>query len=97
MNKNIIKNISNALLKKSNIYQKIRLDEQFIIEKDFLNIKNILLDIIDISKCKIYISKTFICDSINIMQINNSTFIEFENEQYEYENKGLNNSIEINL
>lgn len=97
MNKNIIKNISNALLKKSNIYQTIRLDEQFIIEKDFLNIKNILLDIIDISKCKIYISKTFICDSINIMQINNSTFIEFENEQYEYENKGLNNSIEINL
>ena len=60
MNKNIIENIIKKLLIKSNIYQTIRLDEQFIIEKDFLNIKNILLDIIDISKCKIYISKNFI-------------------------------------
>lgn len=96
MDKNIIKNIYNNILFKKN--NTIRLDKQFIIEKDFKNIRELLSDIIDdISKYKIYISKTFICDSINITHINGINYIEFENDQYEYENKGLYNSIEIKL
>ena len=97
MNKNIIKNIHSILLKRYDTYTTIWLDKNFIIDKDFTNIRKNLPNILDKSNCCIYISKTFTCDSINIIDINGVKFIEFENDQYEYENKGLCNSIEIKL
>ena len=97
MDKNIIKNIHIILLKRYDTYTTIMLDENFIIYNDFTNIRKILPNILDKSNCCIYISKTFTCYCINIIDINGIKFIEFENDQYEYENKGLCNSIEIKL
>tara|TARA_B100001059_G_C17333944_1_gene332624 strand:+ start:129 stop:422 length:294 start_codon:yes stop_codon:yes gene_type:complete len=97
MDTNIIKNINSILLKKYDTYTTIWLDEKLIIDNDFTNIRKILLDILDVSNSRIYISKTFICDSINVLDLNGIKFIEFENDEYKYENKGLNNFIEIKL
>lgn len=60
MDTNIIKNINSILLKKYDTYTTIWLDEKLIIDNDFTNIRKILLDILDVSNSRIYISKTFI-------------------------------------
>ena len=46
---------------------------------------------------KYYVSKTLEIDSINVIDISGIRMIEFENDLYEFTNKGLDNSYELEI
>jgi hypothetical protein len=74
-----------------------KLDTTFIIDNNYQNIKTLLKNINNNSNKNIryLISKTLKIDSINVIDIDNIRFIEFENDLYEFTNKGLNNSYDL--
>ncbi len=91
----ILKDIS-----KNNYYDKlkqIKLDNIYIVDKDHNNLKKILKDIKFNKRTRFFVSKTLEIDSVNIVDIDNTRFIEFENDLYEFTNKGLENNYELFL
>lgn len=90
----ILKNIIN------NEYNKLthfKLDKNYIIDNDHNNIVTLLKKINMNYSARFFISKTLVIDSINVVDINGTKMIEFENDLYEFTNKGLNNSHELFL
>jgi len=93
----IIQNILNETHIDSMTHYK--LNTTFIIDNDYKNIKTLLKNMnnnnnIDI---KYYVSKTLEIDSINVIDISGTRMIEFENDLYEFTNKGLDNSYELEI
>ena len=91
----ILKDIS-----KNNYYdelKQIKLDNIYIVDKDYNNLKKILKDIKFNKQTRFFVSKTLEIDSVNIVDIDNTRFIEFENDLYEFTNKGLENNYELFL
>lgn len=90
----ILKNIS------KNNYNKLtqfKLDNIYVVDNDHNNLKKLLKDLKFNKNTRFFISKTLEVDSINIIDIDNTRFIEFENDLYEYTNKGLINNYEVQL
>lgn len=87
-------------ISKNNYYDKlkqIKLDNIYIVDKDHNNLKKILKDIKFNKQTRFFVSKTLEIDSINIVDIDNTRFIEFENDLHEFTNKGLENNYELFL
>tara|TARA_A100001015_G_scaffold202355_1_gene225985 strand:- start:384 stop:671 length:288 start_codon:yes stop_codon:yes gene_type:complete len=72
-----------------------KLDDIYNVDENYSNLKLLIKNINFEKPIKYYITKTLEIDSINIIDINNIRYIEFENDLYEYTNKGLNNSKEL--
>lgn len=90
----ILKNIS------KNNYNKLtqfKLDNIYIVDNDHNNLKKLLKDLKFNKNTRFFVSKTLEVDSINIIDIDNTRFIEFENDIYEFTNKGLENNYELFL
>lgn len=90
----ILKNIIN------NKYNKLthhKLDKNYIIDKDHDNIITLLKNLNMNDSTRFFVSKTLVVDSINVVDIDGTKMIEFENDLYEFTNKGLNNSYELFL
>ena len=90
----ILKNIS------KNNYNKLtqfKLDNIYIVDNDHNNLKKLLKDLKFNKNTRFFVSKTLEVDSINIVDIDNTRFIEFENDIYEFTNKGLENNYELFL
>ena len=73
------------------------LDTNFIVDNDYKNIKTLLKKISKNKKIRYFVSKTLVIDSINVIDIDDTRFIEFENDLYEFTNKGLENSYELDI
>tara|TARA_B100001175_G_C19399572_1_gene585557 strand:+ start:399 stop:683 length:285 start_codon:yes stop_codon:yes gene_type:complete len=78
-------------------YIQYKLDNIYSVDKDHNNIKELLKNIEFNKQTRFFISKTLEIDSINIVDIDNIKFIEFENDLYEFTNKGLDNNYELFL
>ena len=92
---NILKNIIND--DKHQKYTQYKLNKIYSIDKNLNNLK-ILLKEFDFKKdTKFFVTKTLQIDSINVIDIDKTKFIEFENDLYEFTNKGMQNSYEIYL
>lgn len=90
----LLKNIS------KNNYNKLtqfKLDNIYIVDNDHNNLKKLLKDLKFNKNTRFFVSKTLEVDSINIVDIDNTRFIEFENDIYEFTNKGLENNYELFL
>ena len=90
----ILKNIIN------NKYNKLtqhKLDKNYIIDNDHNNIITLLKKLNMNDSTRFFVSKTLVIDSINVVDIDGIKMIEFENDLYEFTNKGLNNSYELFL
>ena len=74
-----------------------KLDTTFIIDNDYKNIKTLLRNNNNNKNIRYIVSKTLQIDSINVIDINDTRFIEFENDLYEYTNKGLDNSYDLDI
>ena len=76
-----------------------KLDTNFIIDNDYKNIKTLLRNMNNNNNKNIryIVSKTLQIDSINVIDIDDTRFIEFENDLYEYTNKGLDNTYELEI
>ena len=75
-----------------------KLDTNFIIDNDYKNIKTLLRNMNNNNKnIRYIISKTLQIDSINVIDIDDTRFIEFENDLYEFTNKGLDNSYDLDM
>lgn len=74
-----------------------KLDTTFIIDNDYKNIKTLLRNNNNNKNIRYIVSKTLQIDSINVIDINDTRFIEFENDLYEYTNKGLDNSYDLEI
>jgi hypothetical protein len=76
-----------------------KLDTNFIIDNNYKNIKTLLKNMNNNSNKNIryIVSKTLQIDSINVIDIDDTRFIEFENDLYEYTNKGLDNTYELEI
>jgi hypothetical protein len=80
-----------------NTFTSYKLSEIFIVDNDYENIKAEIKKITNIKPTRYFVSKTLIIDTINVCDVDNVRFIEFENDLYEFTNKGINNSYEIFL
>lgn len=89
--KNIVKTSEYKVL------TQFKLPSNFIIDENHQNLKNLLVDLDIHEDIKFLVSKTLVIDSINVIDIHGKRIIEFENDLYEFTNKGLNNSIELNF
>ena len=79
------------------VFTQFKLPSNFIIDENHQNLKNLLVDLDIHEDTKFLVSKTLVIDSINVIDIHGTRMIEFDNDLYEFTNKGLNNSIELNF
>ena len=79
------------------VFTQFKLPSNFIIDENHQNLKNLLINLDIDQDTRFFISKTLVIDSINVIDIQGTRIIEFENDLYEFTNKGLNNSIELNF
>ena len=79
------------------VFTQFKLPSNFKIDENHQNLKNLLVDLDIHEDIKFLVSKTLVIDSINVIDIHGKRIIEFENDLYEFTNKGLNNSIELNF
>ena len=93
--KDLLKNIVKT--NEYKVFTQFKLPSNFIIDENHQNLKNLLINLDIDQDTRFFISKTLVIDSINVIDIQGSRIIEFENDLYEFTNKGLNNSIELNF
>ena len=93
--KDLLKNIVKT--NEYKVFTQFKLPSNFIIDENHQNLKNLLINLDIDQDTKFFISKTLVIDSINVIDIQGTRIIEFENDLYEFTNKGLNNSIELNF
>tara|TARA_Y200000002_G_scaffold363732_1_gene352066 strand:- start:121 stop:411 length:291 start_codon:yes stop_codon:yes gene_type:complete len=88
-----LKNIKN--IQKYETYTQYKLDNIYNIDNNQNNLKILLKEINFNNNTRFFINKTHNIDSINVVDIDNIRFIEFENDIHEFTNKGLDNSYEF--
>lgn len=80
-----------------NTFTTYKLSEIFIVDNDYENIKEEIKKITNIKPTRYFVSKTLTIDTINVYDVDDVRFIEFENDLNEFTNKGINNTHEIFL